>query len=362
MKETEAGLEEQDTPYILIVDDVEINVRILARLIESMGYRPLTALNGKDALHIIRQTLPQMVLMDISMPEINGYELCRLLKNNKRTRDIPVIFISALDGSEERMKGFRAGAVDFIDKPFEPMEVTVRVENQLKIYKMQKEMEAYNSRLNSLINEQMERIETEQKNILYALAKVTEERDNSTVNHLENVSYNSRMLAQSLQFCPKFEHEITSTFVEKIGIAAMLHDIGKMRIPDEILLKPGNLNVHERKVIKQHAEIGAYILEEIYANAEKNDFLPMAIQIARFHHERWNGTGYPEGLMGTEIPLCARIVGLVDIFDTLTGERCYKMAYTLAESLQIIEECKEIYFDPDIVDIFMKIYKQLKHN
>lgn len=358
----EAELRKEETPHILIVDDIQVSLVVLARIIERMGYCPMKAANGKEALQLIRQTLPNLVLMDVSMPEMDGYELCRILKNNKLTRDIPVIFISAASGSEERIRGFKAGGVDFITKPFEPMEVTMRVENHLKIYKMQKEMEAYNFRLNCLINEQMKRIEEEQKNILYALAKVTEGRDNSIVGHLENISYNSRILAQSLQFSPMFEREITSAFIEKIGVAAMCHDIGKIQIPDEILLKPGSLNVNERRVIKQHTVIGARILEEIYDNAEKNDFLPMAILIAKYHHERWNGTGYPDGLKQREIPLCARIVSLVDIFDTLTGDRCYKIGYTMEESLQIIEECKEIYFDPDIVDVFMKIQKQLKHN
>lgn len=352
----------KDIPYILIVDDLNVNRTILEEIIYQMGYLPLAAGNGKEALHMLKETLPQLILMDISMPEMNGYELCRLLKSNKVTRDIPVIFISALDGSDDRIKGFKAGAVDFITKPFAPMEVTIRVENHLKIYKMQREMEAYNYKLNRLVNEQMKRIETEQKNILYALAKVTEARDNSTVNHLENISHNSRLLAQSLQFSPKFEKEITTAFVEKIGVAAMLHDIGKIQIPDEVLLKPGSLTSRERDIINQHTLIGAHILEEIYDNAEKNDFLPMAINIAKYHHERWNGTGYPEKLKGKEIPLCARIVCLIDIFDTLMGERCYKNAYTMEQSLRIIEECRDIYFDPDIVDVFVRIQKQLKHN
>lgn len=264
----------QNIPFILIVDDLNVNLAILSGIIKEMGYHSLEASNGKEALRIIRKTLPQLILMDISMPEMNGYELCRILKSNKVTRDIPVIFISALDGSEDRVRGLKAGAVDFIAKPFEPMEVNMRIENHLKIYKMQREMEDYNFKLNKLINEQMMRIETEQKNILYALAKVTEGRDNSTVNHLDNISYNSRVLAQSLQFSPQYENEITAAFIEKIGVAARLHDIGKIRIPDEILQKPGSLDHNERNIINQHTTMGAHILEEIYDNSEKNDFYP----------------------------------------------------------------------------------------
>ncbi|NLL76240.1 MAG: response regulator [Clostridiales bacterium] len=355
-------IKNQETPQILIVDDLKMNILFLREIIEGMGYIPLTAANGKEALQIVRTAFPQVILMDISMPEMSGYEVCEILKKNKRTRDIPVIFISAMDSSESKIKGFKAGAVDFITKPFEPLEVTMRIENHLKMYRLQEEMKEYNYKLNCLVNEQMKRIEAEQKNILYALAKVTEGRDNSIKNHLENIRYNSRLLAQSLQFSHVFEKEITTAFIEKIGVAAMLHDIGKIQISDEILLKPGQLSREERKVINQHTEIGAHILEEIHANTESNDFLPMAITIARYHHEKWDGTGYPEGLKEREIPLSARIVSLIDIFDTLTGERCYKMAYTIEQSLLIIEECKGIYFDPDIVEVFMKIQKQLRHN
>lgn len=352
----------RSVPRILIVEDTDVNALLLEQMIRHMGYSSVRAANGKVAMQLLKEDLPQLILMDISMPEMNGYELCEVLKKNKDTRDIPVIFISAMDGSDARIRGFKAGAVDFIPKPFVPLEVTMRIENHLKMYKMQQEMEEYSYKLNHLVNEQMKRIEQEQKNILFALAKITEGRDNATGNHLANISYNCRMLAQSLQFSPKFEKEITASFIEKIGVAAMLHDIGKIQIQDEILLKPGQLSFQERDVIKQHTTIGARILEEIYGSTEKNDFLPMAINIARYHHERWNGTGYPEGIKGREIPLSARIVSLIDIFDTLTGERCYKLAYTLEESIKIIENCKGNYFDSDIVDVFMKIYKQLRHN
>lgn len=330
----------REKPRILIVDDLEVNVVILEQIIKKMGYIPLAANEGKEALKIMTHTLPQVILLDISMPEMSGYELCEILKKNKVTRDIPVIFISAMDGSDDKIRGFKAGAVDFITKPFEPLEVTMRIENHLKLYEMQKEMEAYSFRLNLLVNEQMDRIEAEQKNILFALAKVTEDRDNSTNNHLENISYNSRMLAQSLQISPIFEKEITAAFIEKIGVAAMLHDIGKIRMPDELLLKTGELSESEREERRKHTENGALILEEIYANAEKNDFLPMAINIARYHHERWDGTGYPDGLKEKEIPLCARIVSIIDRFDTLTGECFYKSAYTIEESIQFIEGYK----------------------
>lgn len=350
-----------NSPKILIVDDISLNVDILANMIEAMGYLPMKAQSGREALKLMGESLPQLILMDISMPEMNGYELCELLKGNKTTRDIPIIFISAMDGSDDKIRGFQVGAVDFITKPFELTEVTMRVENHLKIYKMQQEMEAYTYRLNRLVNEQSKRLETEQKNILIAIAMITEGKDERAQNHLSNVSYNSRILAQSLQFSPVFEKDITAAFIEKIGISAMLHDVGKIQISEDILLKPGPLTPEEKTIVRQHSEAGAHMLETIYKHAEKNDFLPLAINIARYHHEKWNGEGYPEKIKGKEIPICARIAAIVNVFDTLTGARCYKEALPVEESLEIIEKNRGVYFDPDIVDVFMKMWKQLKY-
>lgn len=349
-------------PQILIVDDVDTNLIILENIIQEMGYLPKCASSATEAAALIAQSLPQLILLDVVMPEMDGYEFCEHLKASPITRDIPVIFISAADSNEDKIRGFKLGAVDYIGKPFEMTEVTMRVNTHLKIYEMQQELELSNRRLHSVISSQARRIEDEQKNILYALAALTEERDADTKNHLENVAYNCRMLAQSLQFSPEFTEDISESFIDTIEVASRLHDIGKIQVPCDILLQPRALEPDEMQVVKRHTIQGAEILERVYQNTPGNSFLPMAIEIARYHHARWDGTGYPGDVMGKDIPLSARITIIADIYDTLTGERCYKSAYSIEESLRIIEEGSGNFFDPEIVDVFMKIQKQLRHS
>lgn len=306
---------------VLIVDDITSNLVILAEMIKSAG---------------------------------------ELLKKDVKTRDIPIIFISAMNTMEDKKRGFELGAVDFISKPFELEEVTIRVNNHLKIYQMQQELEGYNRRLHKMVNDQIKRIEEEEKNFIFALAKLAELKENTDGIHLRNISRNSKLLAMSLQFSPKFEKESSNSFVETIEIAAGLHDIGKIGLSDQILLKPGPLTAEERKVIETHSELGAKTLQELYAMNGHNEFLKMAIEIAQYHHERWDGGGYPYGLKGKEIPLSARIVAVVDVYDALVGERCYKKPYTHEESVRIINEEAGSHFDPDIIEVFNKIQNQLQ--
>ncbi|MCI9446826.1 MAG: response regulator [Lachnospiraceae bacterium] len=351
----------EKVPQILIVDDVETNLLILENIIEGMGYIPRCASNASEAAALISESRPQLVLLDVFMPEMDGYEFCERLKSNPLTRDIPVIFISAADSSEDKVRGFKLGAVDYIGKPFEVTEVTMRVNNHLKLYEMQKELELSNRRLHSVISSQARRIEDEQKNILYALAALTEQRDSDTANHMENVAYNCRLLAQSLQFSPEFAEDISEGFINTIEVASRLHDIGKLRVPtDDEVEEPGQEG--EEKQIRHHAEQGAEILERVYQNTPENSFLPMAVEIARYHHARWDGSGYPGGISGKDIPLSARIAIVADNYDTLTGEEGQAGTYSPQESIQIIIEESGTYFDPDIVDVFVKIRNQLRHS
>ena len=350
-----------DVPQILIVDDVDANLMILENIILEMGYAPRCANSASEATKLIAERLPQLILLDVFMPEMDGYEFCERLKENPITRNIPIIFISAADSSEDKVRGFKLGAVDYIGKPFEVTEVTMRVRNHLKIYEMQQELELTNRRLNSVINSQSRRIEDEQKNILYALATLAQGKDESVRNHLEHVSYNCRLLAQSLQFSPSFTEEISESFIDTIAVASRLHDIGNIQAPCNMLLGTGTWGPEEMKAVKRHVEQGAEILERVYASTPENSFLPMAIEIARYHHARWDGKGYPQNAVGKEIPLSARITIILDIYDTLMGERSYKRAYSKEESLKIIEEGVGIFFDPEIADVFFKVQKQLHY-
>ncbi len=351
----------QKVPQILIVDDVETNLLILENIIEGMGYIPRCAANAAAAAALITESRPQLILLDVFMPEMDGYEFCERLKSNPVTRDIPVIFISAADSSEDKVRGFKLGAVDYIGKPFEVTEVTMRVNNHLKLYEMQQELEMSNRRLHSVISSQARRIEEEQRNILYALAALTEQRDSDRADHMENVAYNCRMLAQSLQFSPDFPEEISEGFIATIEVASRLHDIGKLRVPiDEI--EEVRQEAQNEQPVRHHAEQGAEILERVYQNTPENSFLPMAIEIARYHHACWDGSGYPSNISGKEIPLSARIAFVADNYDMMTGGEGQEKVYSPEECIQIIKEKSGTHFDPDIVNVLVKIRNQLRHS
>ena len=345
---------------VLIVDDVISNLVILTEIIKKAGYvaRPVTDVH--QAMEAVEALLPDLILLDVTMPEIDGFEYCQMLKKDVRTRNIPVIFISAATSPEMKEKGFSMGAVDFIIKPFETQEVYLRVNTHLKLYRMQRELENYNRQLQKTINAHIRRMNEEQRLVMLAMAKLVEGRDSSDSRHVENIGKNARLVALSLQFSPKFTKLVSNEFVETIELAAPLHDIGKMRIPDSVLLKPGKLTDEEMEIMKTHSKIGADTLENIYNMSENNEAIGMAIDIAKSHHERWDGMGYPDGLKGTEIPLSARITSIVDVYDVLISDRCYKKAYTHEKAMEIINNDAGKSFDPDIVEVFNKIQKQLR--
>ncbi len=355
----EAEYNGKEVSKILIVDDISVNLKILEKILTEEGYEVFCALNVKEAIDLLQETMPQLILSDLSMPGVDGLEFCKLLKSSPRTRDIPFIFITVLNSGEEKEQAFLAGAVDFIPKPFERIEVVMRVNNQINSYRMKQEMADYNRMMQKLVDEQKRQIEEEQENVLFALAKVVEKRDTNTGNHLENVGYNCKLLAQSLQLLPEFENQITDEFIETIEAASKLHDIGNIVIPDAIFLKNTSLDEWEMEVIKKHTEEGAAILEEIRNGKGVCRFLAMAIRIARYHHANWDGTGYPN-LKKEDIPLEARITTLANTFDVLIGKRCYKDAYSLEESIRIINEDSGKVYDPDIVKVFNKVWRQMK--
>ncbi len=217
-----------------------------------------------------------------------------------------------------------------------------------------------NRQLCQLLRDQRDEIAAQHKAIVYALAKVSEARENGAARHFRNIRENCKILAMSLARSPEFEQQIDDAFVERIEMASLLHDIGKISISDRILLKPGSLTSEERAIIETHAELGAKTLQEIADLGSGNQIMAMAVDIAYYHHERWDGTGYPKGLRGTEIPLAARIMAVVDVYDSLVSERCYKPAYSHEESIRIIQEESGKMFDPDIVAIVEKVQRQLK--
>lgn len=347
-------------PNILVIDDIIANLTVLAEIIRDAGYiaRPVTS--ARQAVNAIEALSPDLILMDISMPEINGFTFCSMLKKNTNTRDIPVIFISALNSAEDKIKGFRAGAVDYITKPFVAEEVILRVNTHLKMYRMRLELELYNRKLYKIINDQIRKLYEEQKNIVTALSKLALMRDGKKAAHLDYISKNSKILAMSLQMSPLFRNQITNSFIDAVEMAAPLHDIGKVAICDSILYKTEKLTEAECKIMESHTTKGAALLNEIYAMNTQNEFIKLAIDIAGNHHEHWDGTGYPNGISGVDIPLSARIVAIVNLYDYLlnNGENGHLNSH---ESCMIkINEASGKLFDPNIVAIFNKIQYQLK--
>lgn len=356
----ETGQKKKNVPKVLIVDDLEINVGILENIIRSADYEPLCALSVQKALDIMNETMPQLILSDLSMPGMSGLEFCRLLKSNPRTRDIPFVFITVADSREEKKEAFSAGAVDFILKPIDPVEVIMRVNNHINSYRIKKEMEDYNRQMHRMVAEQNRQMEKERENVLLALAGISEKRTMNMGRHLEKVGYNSHILAQSLQLVPKYEHQITDDFIEIIDTAARLHDIGNIVLPDEAVLRVDSEDEKEKELVWLHAEEGAKFLQEINEKLNHSRLLEMAIQIARYHHAHWDGTGYPKNVKENEIPLEARITAVVNGFDALVEGRRRGARVSVEESVRIINERSGIIYDPNIVEVFNKVLKQLR--
>lgn len=344
---------------ILIVDDMETNRVILEQIIADMGYEPVLAESGEQALEFLYEYKPHLILSDISMPGMDGYELCRILKGNAETRDIPVIFISAFTDAQDIVRGFSMGGDDYITKPFIPAVVQARVGVHLRLYESNRQLKETNRRLQVSVSTQLDQIEKGKKNVLYALANAAAENAYFDKGHTERIRKNCRTLAQGLQLSPMFEDRISDNFIDTIEIAAPLCDIGNIALPREILQKNSRLTEEETKIARQHTTIGAKLLSDIRTGSDYNDFIELAIDIAHFHHENWDGSGYPEGRAGEEIPLSARIASLVSVYCALTENRSYRSSLGMDEALSIMERDAGSKFDPDMFHIYCKIYRQL---
>ncbi len=345
---------------ILIIDDVETNRFVLRNIISDMGHQPVLAENGVQGLKIMERITPDLILLDVAMPEMDGFEFCDIMKNDVKTRDIPIIFISAFDEAEDIVKGFEKGGADYVTKPFIQEVVRSRVALQLQMSEMNKTLLESNRRLQTSVSEQMRQLEAEKKKVLYALLKLVRKNAYFDEAHIERLQYNCRVLAQAMQLSPKYERIVSDTFVETIELAAPLCDLGMVGIPLDILQKKGELTMDEKEIVKTHTEIGAQILEDIKNEDDYNDFVDMSYDIALYHHEKWDGTGYPAGKAGNDIPLPAQIVSVVSTYCALTEKRTYREAYSREEALQILGETVGIEINPDIYDICKKIARQLK--
>jgi putative two-component system response regulator len=323
-------------------------------------YKCQAAISGEKAIRLLETSkeLPDLILLDVMMPGMDGYEVCRYLKKDKRLKDIPVIYLSALTDTKDKVKAFEQGGVDYIEKPFQLEEIRARVDTHLKLRFLQKELVTYNNNLKQMVGEKVKEISESQMATIFALAKLAEARDNDTGDHLKRIQIFCRLIAEKLSMHSSYKDRINADFIDNLQKASPLHDIGKVGIRDVILLKPGKLTTEEFEEMKQHTIIGANTLEEVYQNYPGNYFIKTGIEIARSHHERWDGSGYPEGLYGDEIPLSAQIMALADVYDALRSKRVYKEAYSNDKTREIIIQESGKHFNPLIVETFLEFEQE----
>jgi putative two-component system response regulator len=344
---------------IIIVDDEPANLQILTEILKEKGYKVRPATSGKQALKGAGLIPPDIILLDINMPGLSGFDVCTMLKHDEKLKEIPVIFISALSETIDKVKAFATGGVDYVTKPFNNEEVQARVETHLKLYRLQMELEKYNKKLEDLVQAQVKEISESQMATIFALAKLAESRDDDTGKHQERVQILCRFISCQLMKKKDFKMWIDRSFVNDIFHASPLHDIGKVAIPDRILLKSGRHTPEEFEIMKTHTTLGAETLRQVRKKYSHNSFINSGVEIANFHHERWDGKGYPEKLSGEKIPLCARIMAVVDVYDALRARRCYKEPFSHEESCDIIIKESGKQFDPRIIEAFVEVQGDL---
>jgi putative two-component system response regulator len=343
-------------PTILIVDDTPDNIMLLSRLLKDR-YNTKVANNGSTALQIAAASPSlDLILLDVMMPGLDGYETCRQLKANPATADIPVIFLTAKNQVEDEAMGLSLGAVDYIAKPISPPILFARVATQLSLRNARRELEEHNQNLEKLVQERTAQLYLMQEAIIVAMASMAESRDQETGNHIRRTQNYVRALARHLQSHPRFAAELSDEAIELLYRSAPLHDIGKVGIPDRILLKPGNLDREEFEVMKMHAVYGrdTIMLVEKHIGGS-NSFLMFAREIAHSHQEKWDGSGYPQNLSGEQIPLSARLMAVADVYDALISKRVYKPAFTHQQALDVMRKGRGSHFDPDVLDAFFEI-------
>ena len=346
-------------PSVLIVDDERLNIDLMVDLLKP-HYRTLVATNGEQALkRASGEPRPDILLLDVMMPEMDGYEVCRRLKADAATSHIPVIFVTAMSEVGDEMKGFALGAVDYITKPISPPIVEARVRAHLENKHARDFIEDRNRVLQGMVLERTRELAATQDATILSMATLAETRDPETGHHLQRTQGYVRSLAVRLRTHPRFRDELDDQAIELLFKSAPLHDIGKVGVPDRILRKPAKLTPEEYEEMKRHVVYGYEAIvatEKLLASAgissAATSFLRYAREIARSHHEKWDGTGYPDGLGGDEIPLSARLMMMADVYDALTSKRCYKPAYSHAQAVAEILPGRGTYFDPDVVDAF----------
>lgn len=350
------GIEQDAYPAatVLVVDDTPDNLMLMTDLLRDR-YRVKAANSGETALRVLQNDpLPDLILLDIMMPGLSGHEVARQMQQDPRTRDIPIIFLTALASMENQIQGLELGAVDYITKPISPPLVLARVQTQLKIKAAADFLRDQNEYLEQEVQRRTREVMAIQDVTIQAMASLAETRDNETGNHIRRTQHYIKLLAELLRDHPRFKPFLNDDNIRQLFRSAPLHDIGKIGIPDHILLKPGRFTPEEFEIMKTHTTLGRDAIQRAEDQLGLSvDFLRVAKEIAYSHQEKWDGSGYPQGLVGEEIPVSARLMAVADVYDALISRRVYKSGMPHEQAMEIIRQGHATHFDPDICDAFL---------
>lgn len=355
-------------PKIMIVDDEGINIRIVKKYLQKVGYLDFVEVTeATDAFEIMARERPDLVLLDVMMPEVDGLTILHLARSESKLRDIPIIILTAASDGSTKLEALDLGATEFLTKPVDRVELLLRVRNALLVKSHLDELETHTENLELLVRERTRELEVSRKEVVNCLARAAESRDGDTGQHVLRVGAYAGVIARELGF--------SESYVELMIEAAKLHDVGKIGIPDAILLKPGKLEPHEFDLMKSHCSLGTDILHARHTRTDDSKsemtsleqivthqgspLLKLAAVIAQTHHEKWDGTGYPLGLIGDAIPIEGRIVAVADVFDALNNPRPYKDAFPLKKCFEILRDGRGSHFDPDVVDAFFRRHQEI---
>ena len=350
---------EERSCCIFLVDDNPINLNSGKTALQDK-YTVVTIPSGDKLLLALQKVKPDLILLDVEMPGMSGYDTIKELKANPKTAEIPVIFLTGKNETENEFLGLSLGAVDYITKPFVPPLLLKRIELHLLLQSQKNELRRFNENLMMMVKERTNDITMLQNAIIVWAAEMVEFRDEETGQHIERVQKYLEILYNAMKKTELYATELAGWDVDALLKSASLHDVGKIKIRDDILLKKGRLTDEEYEIMKLHTSYGKILLESLQSKVPNQTFLDYAKTLAHLHHERWDGTGYPEGLKGLSIPLQARMMAIVDVYEALVSQRSYKKALSHREAMQVISESRGTHFDPDLADLFMSISEEFE--
>lgn len=350
---------EDNRRKIIIVDDDITNLTVGKNALTEK-YDVFTAPSGSKLLRLLEKLTPDMILLDIEMPEMNGYEIIQNLKNSENFANIPIIFLTSIIDPESEVKGLSLGAVDYITKPFSRELLLTRLEVHLLVEEQRKELKNYSQNLEKMVTQKTQTVFDLQNAIIKTVADLVESRDNITGGHIERTQYYLAMFIKFLLQHNVYVEELSAWDINVFIMSSQLHDVGKITIKDSILMKQGELTDEEFEEMKKHTIYGTAIIQKIEVSTPDSAFLNHAKFLAGNHHEKWDGSGYPFGLKGVEIPLQGRLMAIIDVYDALTNDRPYKKAFSHEDSVEIIRAGRGTHFDPLLCDIFLEHEKKFK--